>query len=516
MRHCLFLLLFSPSLFAGTPVNGSELTVKTEHPTRHITLKYQVEEGTQQKSGFYIVHYDKDLVADGKYKNNKRDGEWKTYWGRDTVQTEGSYIAGKKEGEWKTYYHDGKMSGKIQYVHGKKGDDFILYHKNGKKSVESKPGLLTKYYDNGRVSEVITMKDGKQNGPAKRYYLTGVVEEERTMRDGVRDSLYFFYYEDSTLWEHILYRHGAVWNVLDYHASDGKTINCCTIKDGNGIMRFYDREGLLSWEGEYRNTMRDGPYKSFTKGVLKTMGQFKVNLKEGPWKFYYSDGSLDQECTYSAGKLEGEQTEYYRGGGIYSTGMRKHGEMDGEWRWFTSGGKTRSIENFLDGKLEGDAKYFADGKVNRYGKYAHGEKTGVWINMDAGGNELSTEDFGAPVPPEKEQESVTVMVNEPYEDTDESMPEFPGGEKELLKYIKKNTHYPTSAAYHQVHGKVVVSFVIGVYGEVSEAKVISSDSEELDAEALRVVREMPRWYAGTMDGQGVSVTYSLPVLYSLH
>lgn len=95
----------------------------------------------------------------------------------------------------------------------------------------------------------------------------------------------------------------------------------------------------------------------------------------------------------------------------------------------------------------------------------------------------------------------------------EDFPRFPEGN--VQQYIAWNLHYPEKALKDKVEGKVFVQFVIDTTGKVVEPKVIKSVSPELDAEALRVVSEMPAWKPGMQRGKPVRVSFTLPVIFKL-
>lgn len=97
----------------------------------------------------------------------------------------------------------------------------------------------------------------------------------------------------------------------------------------------------------------------------------------------------------------------------------------------------------------------------------------------------------------------------------EQMPEFPGGTKALLSYLASNTKYPGSAVKNGIQGRVVLRFVIGPDGEISNITVLRSVSPEVDAEAIRVVKTMPKWKPGKQNGKVVPVYFTLPVSFKL-
>ena len=96
-------------------------------------------------------------------------------------------------------------------------------------------------------------------------------------------------------------------------------------------------------------------------------------------------------------------------------------------------------------------------------------------------------------------------------DREEVMPEFPGGPQALMDYLKANVIFPKIAEEAGIQGKVVVSYVIDVDGSVTDVKVVQSVHPALDKEAMRVVKNMPKWIPGKQDGKAVQVKYSLPI-----
>ena len=97
----------------------------------------------------------------------------------------------------------------------------------------------------------------------------------------------------------------------------------------------------------------------------------------------------------------------------------------------------------------------------------------------------------------------------------ETMPYFPGGQELLLKYLAANIKYPASAVKAKKQGRVIVTFIVQKDGSITHAKIAKSIDPELDAEALRVVKGMPKWTPGTQNGKPVNVKYTVPVKFSL-
>jgi len=99
----------------------------------------------------------------------------------------------------------------------------------------------------------------------------------------------------------------------------------------------------------------------------------------------------------------------------------------------------------------------------------------------------------------------------------ETMPEFPGGQYALFKFISKNLNYPKDAKKKGIQGKVMVQFIVEKDGTIGNIRIYKGISPELDKEAIRVfsLPTMPKWKPGTSDGVAVRVRYSVPIIFKL-
>ena len=95
-------------------------------------------------------------------------------------------------------------------------------------------------------------------------------------------------------------------------------------------------------------------------------------------------------------------------------------------------------------------------------------------------------------------------------DVVEQMPEFPGGMSALMQFMGQNMKYPEDAMKLNKQGRVLVTFIIEKDGIVSNAVVVKNVWPSLDAEALRVVRSMPKWTPGKQNGKVVRVKFTMP------
>ena len=115
------------------------------------------------------------------------------------------------------------------------------------------------------------------------------------------------------------------------------------------------------------------------------------------------------------------------------------------------------------------------------------------------------------------QEPVKQKINEQGDvfTVVEQMPDFPGGMKELMNFLGKNIRYPDEAYKNKVEGRVIVQFLVKKDGSTSDFKVVRSVHPLLDAEAVRVLKTMPKWIPGTQRGQAVNVKFVIPVSFKL-
>ncbi|MBR4431724.1 MAG: energy transducer TonB [Paludibacteraceae bacterium] len=139
-------------------------------------------------------------------------------------------------------------------------------------------------------------------------------------------------------------------------------------------------------------------------------------------------------------------------------------------------------------------------------------------NVETESIDINTEDdketevvIAAPVeaPVEEEEEEVVFVVVE-------KMPEFPGGQQALFKYLSENVKYPVIAQENGIQGRVICQFVVNRDGSIVDVEVVRSGGDpSLDKEAIRVIKSMPKWKPGQQRGKPVRVKYTVPVNFKL-
>lgn len=114
--------------------------------------------------------------------------------------------------------------------------------------------------------------------------------------------------------------------------------------------------------------------------------------------------------------------------------------------------------------------------------------------------------------------SLDLYTNKQYYkiyDCVEEDPVFPGGQEALRKYVSEHIKYPPIAQENGIQGKVTVQFVVTKTGSIGQVRVVRGKDPELDKEAVRVVKTLPKFTPGKMNGHAVNVWYTLPITFRL-
>lgn len=105
------------------------------------------------------------------------------------------------------------------------------------------------------------------------------------------------------------------------------------------------------------------------------------------------------------------------------------------------------------------------------------------------------------------EEQIFIAVEQPAE--------FPGGVAALMRWLNNNMRYPEAAQQNDIQGRVTVNFVVEKDGSIANVKIAKGVDKDLDREALRVVKKMPKWQPGKNNGVAVRSYFNLPVIFRL-
>ena len=107
------------------------------------------------------------------------------------------------------------------------------------------------------------------------------------------------------------------------------------------------------------------------------------------------------------------------------------------------------------------------------------------------------------------------VANDKVIEKAEVMPQFPGGDQAMMKFVSENVQYPEEAKEKEISGRVMVGFIVEKDGSISDVKVVKGIGGGCDEEAVRVVKAMPKWKPGKEKGKPVRVSYMMPFTFKL-
>ena len=234
-------------------------------------------------------------------------------------------------------------------------------------------------------------------------------------------------------------------------------------------------------------------YDYYDKSHIRKICEFKdikLNEKSGNYNFYYENGNLQSKGEYLDDKKNSDWTEYYENGKIKS--------------------KYIYVNDVKNGRC---MTYYENGNLEEEGEYSNDKKIGYWTSYCEEGYKFSKSNF-------KEGKNIadTYWNKEGKEikiEDSGAIPEFPGGEQKLIKFIEYNLIYPKLAEKTNISGKVIVQFYINEDGTVSDVKVAKSIGGGCDEEAMRIVNMMPKWKPGMQCNKPLRTFLRLPIKFTL-
>lgn len=289
---------------------------------------------------------------------------------------------------------------------------------------------------------------------------------------------------------------------------DGREVKLKDSADYIRIVREPDSGSVLYNVMEY---YPNGKQKML--GKSSTIDPIKL---EGQSISFYPNKSKKRVAAYEKGKVAGLVYDYYPNGKMYrtleyvpvnnkpdfetietvhqvndSTGAKTVTDGNGYYQVFDDDFKTIKEEGEVkDGKRNGTWKGTLNkGKVTYTEEYADGKFT-KGTRTDETGNTIN----------------YTVK---------EALPAFKGGESGFGLFLSRTVHYPVGAKYRNAQGKVILGFVVEKDGSITDIKVLKGVDGDLDAEALRAIKQSPKWNPGLQHGVPVRVAYTMPINFTL-
>ncbi len=322
-----------------------------------------------------------------------------------------------------------------------------------------------------------------------------------------------------------------------------------------GNVKDYTNDGKLVMTGSYTiGGLRTGEFIFYyPSGQIQAQGKFINGLRNGIWEYFYENGNLEREVRFTDTNFE--PVSAYDSSGITlikdGTG-RWHYEYDwyGEPYLFIIDG------NFQDGKMEGVwTCSLSNGQLLYREVYKKNKfKDGIIIVSEKQkplqqpfNNKFSlsykfqlTEQFVYRNSTKREHYPFLPFLPDPSklhdantepkrdfikQDTTtndnvifyvvEQPAEFPGGNRKLMEFITKNLTYPPAAKNMGVEGKVFVKFIVDKDGSISNIEIVKGVNEDLDNEAIRLVKKFPKWSPGMQNGKAVKSQFVFPLYFRL-
>jgi len=234
--------------------------------------------------------------------------------------------------------------------------------------------------------------------------------------------------------------------------------------------------------------------KSSDKNALSYLwylsGLSKKYVKNGKLIDWYKNGQVKNETNYTNGVQTGKSISWYENGQIKSETTYLNNKAEGKSKNWYQNGQLKSDCDHINNQYDGDIiTYWKNGNIKRKDKYKEGKfQNGTCY--DSLGKEIDHFDF-------------------------EVMPKYTGGDNRLMSDINDNIQYPVRSRDNGIQGRVIVRFAVNEQGGISDIDIIQGINEELNIEAVRVIRELKRFKPGYDDGEPVKVYYMCPITFAL-
>jgi|GEM_PF-4184987 len=556
---CLFILTIACSIL----LLPAQRNAKQEgYTVTYSYKKLRSAEGVIQngaKSGRWIYRNIKGItILEENYLDGTLHGEYAKYFDEAII----TVFNAKLYRSHYLKYQDADSTGYIMergtYDHGRKNGIFEYYNYRGYmyRSAtyrnDTLDGPLNEFYASGVPLRSSTFRNGDLHGPYTEYDQQGKPEEAGQYFNGKKRGLWISR-EGGSIYE-VTYRDDVADGPCTTYSAARKPVNISQyrngIPDGPYTIYNYDRDGLLQTivKGKYVDGFRQGEVSLYTAdNVLMATFNEENGMKQGPYTSYYRDGSIRETGFYKNNSQHNTCTEYDENGKVSRILLYNEGDLE-KSTVFWPGGKIRQAEYEGSEYQKQILKEYTENGSLRYIKtetpdsvifisyhpngkrsaelHAGAEMPRIWY-YNVNGKEIGKEAFLAKYKLPQEMEELTevsmfpppppepVAAPEEILTMPEESPEFPGGQKALFEFLLREIKYPSMAMEMGIQGSVYVRFVIEKDGTVTDPRIVKGLGSGCDEEVLRVIKRMPPWEPGKVNGNPVRVTMQIPVKFAL-
>lgn len=265
----------------------------------------------------------------------------------------------------------------------------------------------------------------------------------------------------------------------------------------------------------------------YPNGKKKLSGRSKTidpTQLEGVCLTFYKNGRRKTTENYEDGVLAGSVDEYYPNGQLSTRKeyiLKDNVEPKLHYKYKTSSFIVQQAFDSLGTVTvkDGNGIYsgYNEDPVNNLkvfteeGPIKNGLRSGIWKGVDKGSSFEEVYENGELI----SGKAIRNGVSTTYTKSRIENPKFPGGEFDFNRYLARNIRYPAKDRENNIQGKVTLSFVIDKDGTVTDVKILRSVSDGIDNEALRVLKNSPKWIPGTAYGSPAKIKYSVPISFAL-
>jgi TonB family protein len=227
---------------------------------------------------------------------------------------------------------------------------------------------------------------------------------------------------------------------------------------------------------------------------LKTEGLYNQNKQVGTWTYFFYSGNthVDSTGTFENGLKNGNWTTYWSSSyKIKSSGNYTNDLRTGKWQFYNTDGTPNYESTYNNGYLDGECLFYKDNSTLDFTRlYKDNQLVIDTTTMPSQGINYNLKEVDTP-------------------------PTFIGGEIAIFRYLAETIRYPAVARENGIQGAVYLDFIIDENGFIQNIVVAQPIGGGCNEEALRVIKQMPRWIPGRLDGKPVRVKYTLPIKFKL-